>query len=139
MPLPQPVAEINVLHAAPKECDQIELSHQKSAALILSVQAACARFATLLGDGQAEDRMINGKAFDELKTKMEELLARTPARDVEKNMRALLSAFLNRLDLVTREEFDIQAEVLRRTREKLSQLEAKVAELERGGAATDER
>jgi ubiquinone biosynthesis accessory factor UbiK len=83
--------------------------------------------------------MINSKAFEELKAKMEELFARTPAKDIEKNMRALLGAFLNRLDLVTREEFDVQVEVLRRTREKLTELEAKVAELERAGAAEENR
>lgn len=79
--------------------------------------------------------MINQKAFEELRAKMEELLARTPAKDIEKNMRALLTAFLNRLDLVTREEFDVQADVLRRTREQLAELEAKVSQLERERAA----
>jgi len=75
--------------------------------------------------------MINQKAFEEFKAKLEELFARSPAKDIEKNMRALLSAFLNRLDLVTREEFDVQAEVLRRTREQLAELEAKVSLMER--------
>jgi BMFP domain-containing protein YqiC len=78
-------------------------------------------------------RMIDQKAFEELRARMEQLLARTPAKDVEKNMRALLTAFLNRLELVTREEFDVQTEVLQRTREQLAQLEAKVALLERTG------
>ena len=77
--------------------------------------------------------MIDQKAFEELRARMEQLLARTPAKDVEKNMRALLTAFLNRLELVTREEFDVQTEVLQRTREQLAQLEAKVAVLERTG------
>jgi ubiquinone biosynthesis accessory factor UbiK len=81
--------------------------------------------------------MINQKAFEELRARMEQLLARTPAKDVEKNMRALLSAFLNRLELVTREEFDVQTEVLRRTREQLTQLEAKVASLERTGGSAE--
>ena len=43
--------------------------------------------------------MINQKAFEELRARMEQLLARTPAKDVEKNLRALLATFLNRLDL----------------------------------------
>ena len=81
--------------------------------------------------------MINQKAFEELRARVEQLLSRTPAKDVEKNMRALLSAFLNRLELVTREEFDVQTEVLRRTREQLTQLEAKVASLERTGASAE--
>ena len=82
--------------------------------------------------------MINQKAFEELRARMEELLARTPAKDVEKNMRALLNAFFSRLDLVTREEFDVQTELLQRTREQLAQLEAKVTLLERPGAPPQE-
>jgi len=82
--------------------------------------------------------MINQKAFEELRARMEELLARTPAKDVEKNMRALLNAFFSRLDLVTREEFDVQTELLQRTRQQLAQLEAKVTLLERPGAPPQE-
>lgn len=57
--------------------------------------------------------------------------------DISRNLRATLEAGLSRLDLVTREEFDVQAAVLARTREKLDRLEAQVARLEReqaGGA-----
>ena len=54
-------------------------------------------------------------------------------------MRALLTGFLSRLDLVTREEFDVQAEVLRRTREQLTQLETKVSLLERSGQPPETR
>ncbi len=68
---------------------------------------------------------------DELSAKMSELFAANPARDVEKNFRALVSAALARLDLVTRGEFDVQAKVLARTREKLAALEARVEQLER--------
>ena len=68
--------------------------------------------------------------LDELNRKVGELIAASPAKDVEKNLRALLSSACSRLDLVTREEFDIQQEVLKRTREKLDQMEARVAELE---------
>jgi BMFP domain-containing protein YqiC len=74
--------------------------------------------------------MPRQSVFEDLSTRLSELIANSPARDLEKNARALLSGFLSRLDLVTREEFDVQTEVLRRTREKLEQLEAKVAELE---------
>ena len=74
--------------------------------------------------------MLNEKLFQDLSAKLSELIANSPARDLEKNARALLTGFLSRLELVTREEFDVQSEVLRRTREKLEQLEAKVAELE---------
>ncbi len=74
--------------------------------------------------------MLNPKLLDEISARVSALLANTPAADVEKNMRALLSSLFGRLDLVTREEFDVQREVLARTREKLGQLEARVAELE---------
>ena len=68
--------------------------------------------------------------LDELNKKVSELITASPAKDIEKNLRALLSSAFSRLDLVTREEFDIQQEVLGRTREKLQQMEARVAELE---------
>ena len=70
--------------------------------------------------------------LDELNKKVSELIAASPAKDIEKNLRALLSSAFSRLDLVTREEFDVQQEVLGRTREKLQQMEAKVAALEAG-------
>jgi BMFP domain-containing protein YqiC len=75
--------------------------------------------------------MIDQKQLDELGAKIKEMLASSPARDIEKNLRAMLAATFARLDLVTREEFDVQSEVLARTREKLTQLEAKLAELEK--------
>ena len=74
--------------------------------------------------------MRNETLFQELNARLSELIANSPARDLEKNARALLTGFFTRLDLVTREEFDVQSDVLRRTREKLEQLEAKVVELE---------
>lgn len=75
--------------------------------------------------------MLDSKKFDELAHKLSELIAQSPLKDVEKNMRALLASFFAKLDLVTREEFDVQQQVLARTREKLAELEAKLAELER--------
>ena len=69
--------------------------------------------------------------LDELNRKVAELIAASPAKDVEKNLRALLSSAFSRLDLVTREEFDIQQQVLGRTREKLQQMEVRVTELEK--------
>jgi len=55
---------------------------------------------------------------------------RTVQKDLETNFRAVLRGSLSRLDVVTRDEFDTQARVLQRTREKLEQLEARVSELE---------
>ena len=77
--------------------------------------------------------------LDELNKRVSELLAASPARDVEKNLRALLSSAFARLDLVTREEFDVQQEELGRTREKLQQMEARVAEMERSLAESIKR
>ncbi len=75
--------------------------------------------------------MAGPRFVDELNARVSELLAASPARDLEKNLRALFTASLARLDLVTREEFDVQAKVLARTREKLAALEERVASLER--------
>jgi BMFP domain-containing protein YqiC len=73
---------------------------------------------------------MEAKILDSFAERMKELLATTPAKDLEKNARALLAGLFARLDLVTREEFDVQQQVLLRTREKLQQLEARVAVLE---------
>ncbi|MNC85074.1 Membrane fusogenic activity [compost metagenome] len=75
--------------------------------------------------------MTDTRFIEELDRKMKEILARSPAADLEKNLRALLQSAFSRLDLVTREEFDVQREVLARTRAKLQELEAKLAELEK--------
>ena len=75
--------------------------------------------------------MVNEKLIDEISARIKEVMARTPAADIERNMRATLSSLFTRLDLVTREEFDVQSAVLVRTREKLAALEARLAELEK--------
>jgi len=80
--------------------------------------------------------MITQKLFDDFSARMTEALAASPAGDVEKNLKSALSGLLARLDVVTREEFDVQTQVLARTREQLLRLEARLAELEGGGAPT---
>lgn len=75
--------------------------------------------------------MLEPRYFDELAKRVSALVSATPAKDVEKNLRALLTASLGRLDLVTREEFDLQREALSRARDRLTELEAKIAELEK--------
>ena len=75
--------------------------------------------------------MVNEKLVDEIGARIKEVMARTPAADIERNMRAMLAGMFSRLDLVTREEFDVQSAVLLRTREKLTALEARLAELEK--------
>ena len=79
--------------------------------------------------------MLNPTLLDEMSARVSSLLAATPAGDIEKNMRAALAGVFAKLDLVTREEFDVQREVLGRTRAKLDALEARVAELEARQAA----
>jgi ubiquinone biosynthesis accessory factor UbiK len=81
--------------------------------------------------GREYCEVVNEKLLDEIGARIKEVMARTPAADIERNMRASLSALFARLDLVTREEFDVQAAVLARTREKLAALEARLAELEK--------
>lgn len=74
--------------------------------------------------------MLNAKIFEDLSSKLSAAVNSGPAKDIEKNMRALLAQGFAKLDLVTREEFDIQTQVLARAREQLTALEARVAELE---------
>ena len=78
--------------------------------------------------------MIDPKLLDDLAKKVAASVPsglQTMQEELQKNFRTALAAGLSRLDLVTREEFDVQAGVLARTREKLEMLEKQVAELER--------
>ena len=68
--------------------------------------------------------------LDELQHRIREVLQHSPAKDLEHNLRAMLQQGFAKLDLLTREEFELQAEVLARTRAKLEALERRVAELE---------
>ena len=74
--------------------------------------------------------MIDPKRIEELGAKIGALIATAPVADLEKNMRALLSGFFMKLDLVGREEFEIQARLLQRANEKLDALEKRLAALE---------
>jgi BMFP domain-containing protein YqiC len=74
--------------------------------------------------------MLNSKTLDELAARIGKAFEASPAKDIEKNVKAMLQSGLAKLDLVTRQEFEIQAEVLRKTREKVERLEARVADLE---------
>lgn len=79
--------------------------------------------------------MINNSTIESLAEKITNALpsgGKALAKDLKKNLRVGLSSTLERMDLVTREEFDIQAELLVRTRARLEQLEKQVAELELG-------
>jgi BMFP domain-containing protein YqiC len=74
--------------------------------------------------------MTTPRFIDELGAKLSELAAHSPAKDIEKNVKALLGSAFGKLDLVTREEFDVQREVLVHARQKLFELEERVAALE---------
>jgi BMFP domain-containing protein YqiC len=82
-----------------------------------------------------EGAMLNPKMFDDINAKISQVIADSPAKDIEKNVRALMSAAFVKMDLVTREEFDVQVELLQRTRAKLAELEQRVAELEQRNRA----
>jgi BMFP domain-containing protein YqiC len=73
--------------------------------------------------------VLKQKFVEEIASKVSEILAASPAKDVEKNLKAGLTALFAKLDLVTREEFDVQTQVLARTRERLSALEARISGL----------
>jgi BMFP domain-containing protein YqiC len=77
------------------------------------------------------DTVRPDKVLEELGKRVRQASESSPARELEKNARALMSGALARLDVVTREEFEVQAMVLLRTREKLEALEARVAALEK--------
>jgi BMFP domain-containing protein YqiC len=68
--------------------------------------------------------------FNDLQAKINQTLQNSPAKDIEKNVKAMFAQGFSKLDLVTREEFDVQTQVLAKTRAKLEALEARVAELE---------
>lgn len=68
--------------------------------------------------------------FDDLQSKINDILENSPAKDIEKNVRALLTQGFSRLDLVTREDFDAQALQLANIRARLDRLEKHVEELE---------
>jgi hypothetical protein len=78
---------------------------------------------------------MNENVLSDLSARLAAMAAANPAKDLEKNFRAMLSSAFTRLDLVSREEYDVQVLVLARAREKLAALEARIAELERREAA----
>lgn len=74
--------------------------------------------------------MFDSNKINEISNKIKEVVNSSPLSDLEKNINALLKGMFTKMELVTREEFEVQAEVLRNTRQKLDLLEAKLAELE---------
>lgn len=74
--------------------------------------------------------MIDKHLFEDLNRRIADALRDTPAADLEKNLRALLVSWFDRLDLVSREDFDVQRKLLERAQAKLAELEKRTAELE---------
>lgn len=74
--------------------------------------------------------MPDPNVLDDLSARISQALAATPVADIEKNLRAMLTAGLAKLDLVTREDFEIQKELLMRAQQRLAALEARLAEIE---------
>ena len=74
--------------------------------------------------------MFNSPFITDLSNKINEIIKSSPLADVEKNINALIQGAFTKMELVSREEFDVQAEVLRNTREQLVKLEEKLAHLE---------
>ena len=68
--------------------------------------------------------------FNDLQTKINQAIESSPAKDIERNVKAMMTQGFSKLDLVTREEFDIQTQVLAKTRARLELLETRLAELE---------
>ena len=79
---------------------------------------------------------MNDRLLSELSARLAALAASNPAKDLEKNFRGMLSSTFAKLDLVTREEYDVQVRLLARAKEKLAALEARVAQMESRGSKT---
>ena len=78
----------------------------------------------------APQDMIDRHKIQEISDKIREIIKNSPIEDMENNINALLRSMFTKLDLINREEFDIQTEVLKKTRLKLEVLEAKLKALE---------
>lgn len=73
---------------------------------------------------------MDKRLFDDLSERIGEALRNSPAQDLEKNLRALLATWFERMDLVLREDFDVQRKLVERAQAKLTELEARVRDLE---------
>ena len=74
--------------------------------------------------------MLNSQVLNNLSIKIKEIVKSSPLEDMDKNIHALIQGAFTKMELVSREEFDVQTEVLRSAREKLKLCEEKLAELE---------
>lgn len=77
--------------------------------------------------------MIDKRLFEELNQRIADAVRNSPVQDIEKNVRAMMLAWFERMDLVMRDDFEAQKALLERAQAKLADLEARVAELEARG------
>ena len=73
---------------------------------------------------------MDKRLLDELGSRLRDVMQASPAQDLEKYLHALVVAFLDRFDVVAREDFEVQRKLLARAQDKLAALEARIAELE---------
>ena|SRR5690625_4321096 len=76
--------------------------------------------------------------FEDLQRNISDMIAKSPAGDIERNVRAMMTQTFSRMDLITREEFDIQKELLERLLERVTALEARIQALEAHDTADDQ-
>lgn len=77
--------------------------------------------------------------IEDIQKNLSDLIARSPAADLERNVKAMMGQAFTKMDLITREEFDVQADLLARARERVEQLDAQVRQLEARVAALETR
>lgn len=82
--------------------------------------------------------MTRNDWMDEFQKNLSDLIARSPAADIERNAKAFMAQTFSRLDLVTREEFDIQAQLLERALARVAALEQRLDALEGDGKANND-
>ena len=76
--------------------------------------------------------MVDKQKIQEISKKIKDIISDSPINDIEENINALLKGMFTKMDLITREEFDVQTGVLKKTRKKLERIEKKLAEIEKG-------
>jgi BMFP domain-containing protein YqiC len=121
------IAAVALCNASP-----IDLYDSKQAISERTVMERTANVRTKREQNSNPSRKIMNRSnfFNDLQSKIGQVIDNSPAKDLEKNVKAMLSQGFSRLDLVTREEFDVQMQVLAKTRAKVDALEARLAELE---------
>jgi BMFP domain-containing protein YqiC len=88
---------------------------------------------------ECEDVMNRTQWLEDFQKNLSDLIARSPAADLERNVKAMMGQAFTKMDLITREEFDVQADLLARARERVEQLDAQVRQLEARVAALETR